>query len=118
MRCGRVYLQDNKEVAGTARVALIRRGFVVAGFAAGLAVHESVLANANVDDRLAKNAVLFALADVFQLLALHTAILDMSGSGAHAATVARAGGGAERDGGNGQGSGARGQGTGRALNVS
>ena len=45
---------------------------VVAGFTAGFAVHEAVVAHANVIDCLAQAAVLLALALGLKLLALRT----------------------------------------------
>jgi hypothetical protein len=57
--------------------------FVVAGLAAGLAVHEAVVANANVNQRLAEAAEFFALARVFRLLALRATVFGGAGSGTH-----------------------------------
>jgi hypothetical protein len=65
--------------------------FVVAGFAAGFAVHQAVVTNANVDDRLAQATELFAIAVAFRLLALRAAVFRGAGSGTHEANVARNG---------------------------
>jgi hypothetical protein len=63
---------------------------VIAGRAAGLAVHEAVGADADVKRPLAEAAELFALAVVFGFLALRAAVFRTSGSGSHGANVARA----------------------------
>lgn len=47
-------------------------GFVVACLTAGLAIHQSVIANPNVDDRLTQATILFALTLGFELLTLRT----------------------------------------------
>jgi hypothetical protein len=65
---------------------LVRR-FVVAGFAARFAVHQSISANANVDDCLAQAAEFFALACGLRLFALHAAVLRGAGSSAHEARL-------------------------------
>jgi hypothetical protein len=49
--------------------------FIVAGIAAGLAVKEAVLAEADLHLRLAEAAVALALAAVFGHFALHAAVL-------------------------------------------
>jgi hypothetical protein len=64
-------------------------GFVFAGGAARLAVHEAVFADAHVDDGLAKNTELFALAGVLGLLALCALEFRAACSGAHAANLSR-----------------------------
>jgi len=64
-------------------------GFVLAGGAAGFAVHEPVGADSNVDHRLAQAAEFLALAVIFGLLALRTTKSGGTGSGAHGANVAR-----------------------------
>ena len=66
------------------------RSFVVTGFAAGLAVHEPVGADADVDHGLAEATKLFTFARAFCTLALHAAILRGTSSGAHATRLARA----------------------------
>ena len=60
---------------------------VVAGFAAGVAVHQAIRANANVDHGLAETAVFFALATVFRLLTLGATVSCGAGSGTHGANV-------------------------------
>ena len=57
--------------------------FVVAGAAAWFAVHEAVLAKANINDGLAEDAVFLALALMLGLLALRAADFAGTGSGAH-----------------------------------
>jgi hypothetical protein len=61
--------------------------FVVAGFAAGGAVHEAILADAYVNLRLTEAAILLAVAFVFGHFALHAAVFCFSGRG-HAETLA------------------------------
>ena len=63
-------------------------GFVIAGFAAGVAIHKSVGANADVNHRLAQATIFLAVAAVFWLLTLCTSIPRGTGSRAHAANVA------------------------------
>ena len=62
---------------------------IVAGGAARLAVHEAVFADAHVEDGLAKNTELFALAGVLGLLALCALEFRVACSGAHAANLSR-----------------------------
>src|SRR5579862_2665770 len=64
-------------------------GLVLAGGAAGFAVHQSIFTNTHINYGLTKNAVLLALTGAFGLLALHTANFRVAGSGAHKANVAR-----------------------------
>jgi hypothetical protein len=64
-------------------------GLIFAGGAARLAVHEAVFADADLEDGLAKNAELFALAGVFGLLALCALDFRVACSGAHAANLSR-----------------------------
>src|SRR5579863_2427332 len=61
--------------------------FVVAGVAAGFAVVESVLAEANLHLRLAQATIALALAAVLGHFALHAAVLVLGGS-SHGRTVA------------------------------
>jgi hypothetical protein len=68
--------------------SVLIRGFVVAGFAAGLAVHQPVGADANVDRCLAEAAEFFALAAVLRFLTLRATILGGAGSGRHEARLA------------------------------
>ena len=56
------------------------RSFVVAGRAAGLAVHESILADTDFEHGLAKAAKLLAFAAVFRVLALGAADLGVAAS--------------------------------------
>ncbi len=65
------------------------RHFVVAGFAAGLAIVEAILAEANLQLRLAGAAVLFALAAVFRAIALHAKVFGFSGGSGHIRNVSR-----------------------------
>ena len=58
-------------------------GFVVAGRAAGFAIHQAVLANANVNHGLTEAAKLFALTRALGLLALRAMVFRGTGSGAH-----------------------------------
>ena len=76
------------------------RSLVVARFAAGFAVHEAVIADADVDDRLAQAAILFTLAVALGHIALHATKLGGAGRGRHGLNVARFGGETERDGSN------------------
>jgi len=64
------------------------RGFVVAGDAAGFAVHEAVLANADLEYGLAEAAVLIALALFFRHFALSAAVFGLAGSGGHSHNLA------------------------------
>lgn len=57
--------------------------FIVAGRAAGFAVHEPIGTDASIDYGLAEAAVLLALATAFGLFALRAAILCRAGSCAH-----------------------------------
>ena len=69
---------------------LIRR-FVVAGLAAGFAIHQAIGANANIEHGLAETAVLLALATILRLFTLRATVFRGAGSGAHGANVARSG---------------------------
>jgi hypothetical protein len=73
-------------------VSLIR-GFVVAGGAAGLAVHETVLTNADFEYGLAQATVLVALALGFRHFALCAVVFGWAGSGGHTRNITLAGGG-------------------------
>lgn len=64
------------------------RGLVVAGLAAVLAIHQAVVANADVGHGLAEAAKLFAITRTFRLVALGTTIFRRTGSGAHQNNVA------------------------------
>lgn len=64
------------------------RGFVIAGGAARFAVHQTIVAEANVYDRLAQYAVLLADAGTFRLFALGAMKLGSTGSGAHQVILA------------------------------
>lgn len=70
------------------RVALKSlRSFVIAGSPARLAIHQSVIAQPNVDDRLAQNTIFFARAIRFGLLALCAFEFCRTGTGTHAVNV-------------------------------
>jgi hypothetical protein len=66
---------------------LVRR-LVVARRAARLAVHQTVVANADVNCRLAETAKLLAFAGALRLLALRASIFRSSSAGAHNDNVA------------------------------
>src|SRR5206468_12962273 len=68
---------------------ILVRSLVVAGFAAGLTVHQAVGADADVDHCLAKAAVFLALALALGPLALSAAVFGGTGSCGHEVTVAR-----------------------------
>ena len=68
---------------GSRRTLVLR--LVVAGFAAGRAVVEAILAEPYVDLALAEGAILFAFALVFRHFALHAAVF--LGGGAHGQNV-------------------------------
>lgn len=68
------------------------RGFIVAGSAAGLTIHEAVGTDADIHEGLAEAAILFAFAAALGLFALRAKILGVTGCGAHGANVARGGG--------------------------
>jgi hypothetical protein len=57
------------------------RGPIVAGGAAGFAVHQAVLAEADFKHGLAEAAVLIALALVFRHFTLSTTVFGAAGSG-------------------------------------
>ncbi len=59
-------------------VVLILR-LVVAGLAAGRTIEKAILAEADIDLRLAEAAVLLAFAALFAHLALHAAVLGFGG---------------------------------------
>ena len=62
--------------------------FVVAGRAAGFAIHQAVGADANVELRLAQAAELIALAFVFRHFTLPATVLRVTGSGRHDTNLA------------------------------
>jgi len=62
--------------------------FVVAGVAAGFAVQEAVLADPDIELRLAQAAVLIALALVFRHFALGATEFAVAGSGGHISNLA------------------------------
>jgi hypothetical protein len=62
-------------------------GFVVAGGAAGFAVHEAVFADANVELRLAEDAELIAVAVILRQFALAATKFGVAGSGGHGSNV-------------------------------
>jgi hypothetical protein len=65
------------------------RHFVVARRAAGIAVEKTVYTQADIDLRLAEDAVFFALAACFALFALHADNAAGSGFGGHGFSVER-----------------------------
>ena len=62
--------------------------FVVAGGAAGFAVHEAVFADADIELRLTENTELVAFALIFRHFALAAAQLGGAGLGGHRSNVA------------------------------
>jgi hypothetical protein len=60
---------------------------MVAGSAAGIAVHEAIVAKPDVHGGLAKAAELLALAGTLGHLALRAAVFGSSGSGGHNGNV-------------------------------
>ena len=70
--------------------------FVVAGGAAGLAVHQSVMADADIEHGLAEAAVLVALALTLRHFALGATGFGLAGSGGHEEMVALGGRAGER----------------------
>ncbi len=60
---------------------------VVAGFAAGWAIEQAILAEPDVNLTLAKAAILLAIALLFDHLALHADVFLPGSSGAHEATL-------------------------------
>ena len=58
-------------------------GLVVTSGAAGLAVHQAVGADADIDNRLAQTAVLLALTLSFGLFTLRATVFRGTGRGAH-----------------------------------
>ena len=71
---------------------MLARGLVIAGGAAGFAVHEAVLADADFEYGLAEAAVLVALALVLDHFALGTTAFGGTGSRGHRNNVALPGG--------------------------
>jgi hypothetical protein len=69
------------------------RGLVFTGAAAGFAVKKAVVAQTDVDDRLAETAEFFALAGTFWLFALCALVFGGAGSVAHENNVAQESGG-------------------------
>jgi len=63
------------------------RSFVIAGGAAGFAVHQTVLANANVERGLAEAAIFVALTLGFGHFTLCAAVFSLAGSGGHRRNV-------------------------------
>ena len=63
-------------------------GFVIAGGAAGFAVHEAVPADADLENGLAEATVFVALALVFRHFALGATVFGGTGSGGHRSNVA------------------------------
>jgi hypothetical protein len=92
MRCGECSGSIRKRWWCDSPVEPLFRGFVVASFAAGFAVHESVLADADVELRLAEATELIALALRLRHFALAAAALAVGGSGGHRNNLALGGG--------------------------
>jgi hypothetical protein len=69
--------------------SVLIRQFVTARLTARLAVQKAVRAQANIDLRLAEDAVLLALAACFALFALHANNATGSGFGGHGFSVER-----------------------------
>jgi hypothetical protein len=67
---------------------VLARGLVIAGGAAGFAVHEAVLADADFEHGLAEAAVLVALALIFRHFALGAAAFGGTRSRGHRNNVA------------------------------
>ncbi len=67
---------------------LLFRSLIVACLAARLAIHQSIVTQPNIDDRLAEATKLFALAIAFRLFALHAAIFSRTSPGAHEPNLA------------------------------
>jgi hypothetical protein len=63
------------------------RGLVVAGAAAGFAVHQAVGADTDIEDSLAQTAVFITLAAALRLFTLRAANFRGIGSGAHGVTI-------------------------------
>jgi ABC-type spermidine/putrescine transport system permease subunit II len=72
-----------KFVGGSRFLAALLRSFIVAGAAAGFAVHEAILANADIELRLAEAAELFALALRLRALTLRATVIGVAGSSGH-----------------------------------
>jgi hypothetical protein len=79
---------------------LLVGSFVIAGVAAGVAVHESVLADSDIEHGLAEAAVLIALALRFRHFTLGATVFGLAGSGGHKNNVALDRRGGERAGSN------------------
>jgi len=77
------------EVGRAASGQDLARDSVIAGFAAGVAIVQAILAEADLHLRLAKTTVLFTVAAFFRPLALEAAVLGLGTSGGHGQTVAR-----------------------------
>lgn len=77
------------ELAG--RMLPLVRSFVIAGGAAGFAVHQTVLANPNVERGLAEAAIFVALTLGFGHFTLCAAVFSLAGSGGHRRNVSARG---------------------------
>ncbi len=75
---------------------LVVGGFVIAGVAAGIAVHKSVLADTDIEYGLAEAAVLLAVALCFRHFTLGATVFGVAGSGGHRNNVAPERRGGER----------------------
>jgi len=61
--------------------------FVITCRAAWFTIHQSIRAQADIDDGLTQTAILFTEAAGFRLLALHATDFGRTGSGTHASNV-------------------------------
>ena len=89
-------------MASRAAGLLVGGSLVLAGCAAGFAIHEAVVANADIDHRLAEAAKFLALARTLRLFALCTFVSRGTGSGAHENYCSAGNPRVECDGGNGR----------------
>ncbi len=71
------------------RSRTVTRNFIIARFAAGLAIVQAILAKADFHQRLAEAAIFFAVATLFRHLALHTTVLPVGRGRSHGRTVTR-----------------------------
>ena len=74
-------------MSGLAECCRLVRSFVIAGGAAGFAVHQAVVANPNVERGLAEAAIFVALTLGFGHFTLRAAIFSLAGSGGHGRDV-------------------------------
>jgi hypothetical protein len=67
---------------------MLLRGLIIASIATRLAIHQTILANADIELRLAKATELFAFALSFGPFALGAAVFGLAGSGIHMGNLA------------------------------